>query len=121
MLAALVAGERNPKALAQLARRTMRKKITVLEEAFTGYFTGHHAFLLAQMLGRVDAITADIAALDARIEEQIAPFAAAVSRLDEVPGINLAAAHAIIARSGWTWPASPPPGTWCRGRNTHPG
>jgi transposase len=100
MLAALVAGERNPKALAQLARRSMRKKITVLEEAFTGYFTGHHAFLLAQMLGRVDAITADITALDARIEEQIAPFAAAVSRLDEVPGINLAAAHAIIAEIG---------------------
>jgi transposase len=100
MLAALVAGERNPKALAQLARHTMRKKITVLEEAFTGYFTGHHAFLLAQMLGRVDAITADIAALDVRIEEQIAPFAAAVSRLDEVPGINLAAAHAIIAEIG---------------------
>jgi transposase len=100
MLAALVAGERNPKVLAQLARHTMRKKISVLEEAFTGYFTGHHAFLLAQMLGRVDAITADIAALDARIEEQIAPFAAAVSRLDEVPGISLAAAHAIIAEIG---------------------
>jgi transposase len=40
MLAALVAGERNPKVLAQLARRSMRAKITVLEEAFTGHFTG---------------------------------------------------------------------------------
>jgi Transposase IS116/IS110/IS902 family len=100
MLAALVAGERNPKVLAQLARRSMRKKISVLEEAFTGYFTGHHAFLLAQMLGRVDAITADIAALDARIEEQIVPFAAAVRQLDEVTGISLAAAHAIIAEIG---------------------
>jgi transposase len=100
MLAALVAGERSPKVLAQLARRSMRKKITVLEEAFTGHFTGHHAFLLTQMLGRVDAITADITALDTRIEEQIAPFAAAVANLDEVPGINLAAAHAIIAEIG---------------------
>jgi transposase len=100
MLAALAAGERSPKVLAQLARRSMRKKITVLEEAFTGYFTGHHAFLLAQMPGRADAITAGIAALDARIEEQIAPFAAAGSRLDEVPGISLAAAHAIIAEIG---------------------
>jgi transposase len=62
MLAALVAGQRNPKVLAQLARRTMRKKITALEEAFTGHFTGHHAFLLARMLNRVDAITTDIAA-----------------------------------------------------------
>jgi len=100
MLAALVAGERNPKVLAQLARRTMRKKITVLEEAFTGYFTGHHAFLLGVMLARVDAITGDIAALDTRIEEQIAPFAAAVAKLDEVTGISLAAAHAIIAEIG---------------------
>ena len=73
MLAALVAGERNPKVLAQLARRTMRRKITVLEEAFTGYFTDHHAFLLARMLARVDAITADIAALDTRIEARDRP------------------------------------------------
>jgi transposase len=100
MLAALVAGERDPKALAQLARRSMRKKITVLEEAFTGHFTGHHAFLLGKMLARVDAITSDIADLDARIEEQIVPFAAAVAKLDEVPGISLAAAHAILAEIG---------------------
>ena len=52
MLAALVAGERNPKALAQLARRSMRAKITVLEEAFTGHFTDHHAFLLGTMEAR---------------------------------------------------------------------
>ena len=45
------------------------------------------------MLARVDAITADIAALDARIEAEIAPFAAAAGRLDEVPEINLAAAR----------------------------
>jgi transposase len=100
MLAALVAGERNPKVLAQLARRTMRKKITVLEEAFTGYFTSHHAFLLGKMLARVDAISAGIAALGARIEAEITPFTAAVSRLDEIPGINLAAACAIIAGIG---------------------
>jgi transposase len=100
MLAALAAGERSPKVLAQLARRSMRKKITVLEEAFTGHFTGHHAFLLGKMLARVDAITSGIADLDARIEEQIVPFAAAVAKLDEVPGISLAAAHAILAEIG---------------------
>ena len=79
MMAALVAGERDPKVLAQLARHTMRRKITVLEEAFTGYFTGHHAFLLGRMLSRVDAISAGIAALDARIEEMVSPFADAVA------------------------------------------
>jgi transposase len=39
-------------------------------------------------------------AAGARIEEQIAPFAAAVRQLDEVTGISLAAAHAIIAEIG---------------------
>ena len=100
MMAALVAGERDPKVLAQLARHTMRRKITVLEEAFTGYFTGHHAFLLGRMLSRVDAISAGIAALDARIEEMVSPFADAVARLDEIPGISLTAAHVIIAEAG---------------------
>ncbi len=75
MLAALATGERDPKVLAQLARASMRRKIPRLEEAFTGYFTDHHAFLLSTMLARVDAVTADIARVDAKIEELIAPFA----------------------------------------------
>jgi transposase len=100
MMAALIAGQRNPKALAQLARRTLRRKISRLEEAFTGYFTDHHAFLLRRMLARVDAISGDIADLDIRIEATIAPFADAVAKLDEIPGINRAAAHAILAETG---------------------
>jgi transposase len=70
MLAALTGGQRDPKALARLARGVMRAKITALQEAFTG----HHAFLLAKMLARVDAIDADIAALDERIEGDDHPF-----------------------------------------------
>jgi transposase len=100
MLGALIAGERDPKVLAQMARGTMRGKITMLEEAFTGFFTDHHAFLLRAMVARVDGIDADIAAMDARIEEEIAPFASAVARLDEIPGINPVAAHVIIAEVG---------------------
>ncbi|MDQ6754594.1 MAG: IS110 family transposase [Actinomycetota bacterium] len=117
MMAALVAGERNPKALAQLARRTLRKKITLLEEAFTGHFTEHHAFLLARMLARVDAISSDIAALDTRIEEQIAPLADVVARLDEIPGISLTAAHAILAEIGTDMTRFPTAGhlvSWAR-------
>jgi transposase len=97
MLAALIAGERDPKVLAQMARAAMRGKITALQEAFTGYFTDHHAFLLAKMLARVDAIDADLAALDASIEQLAAPFAAAVKRLTEIPGISFTAACAIVA------------------------
>jgi len=100
MLAAMIGGQRDPKVLAQLARGVMRGKITALQEALTGFFTGHHAFLLAKMLARVDAIDADIAALDERIAKMIAPHAAAARRLAEIPGISDTAACAILAETG---------------------
>jgi transposase len=80
MMAALIAGQRDPKILAQMARSRLRTKITQLEEAFVGRFSDHHGFLLAKMLARVDAITADIADVDARIEQQIGPFVEAGRR-----------------------------------------
>ena len=40
------------------------------------------------MLARIDAIDADIADVEDRIEDQIAPFADAVARLDEIPGVG---------------------------------
>ncbi|MEU1274010.1 IS110 family transposase [Streptomyces sp. NPDC005799] len=100
MLAALIAGERDPKVLAQYARRRLRAKLAALEEAFTGHFTDHHAFLLSKMLGRIDAIDADIAALDARIGAEVAPYAEAITRLSGIPGINPVAARVIIAEIG---------------------
>jgi hypothetical protein len=86
--------------LAQTARTSLRRKISALEEAFTGHFTEHHAFLLAKMLSRIDALDADIAELDGRIEVIVAPFASAVERLDEIPGIGPVAAAVIIAEVG---------------------
>lgn len=100
MMAALLAGERDPRALAQLARARMRRKIPLLEQAFVGRFTDHHAFLLATMLARVDETSADIAAVETRIEELVAPFALAVEKLDEITGVGVTAAHAMIAEIG---------------------
>jgi transposase len=100
MLAALIAGERDPKVLAQLARGRMRAKRSLLEEAFTGHFSDHHGFLLAKMLARVDALDADIAELDGKLEELIAPFAHAVERLDEICGVGRVAAQLILAEVG---------------------
>jgi len=100
MLQALLAGERDPERLAQLARARMRAKLSLLAEAFTGFFTDHHGFLLARMLDRIDGLSADIAALDSRIEALIGPFAQAVDRLDEIPGVGQTAAHLLIAEIG---------------------
>jgi transposase len=105
MMAALIAGERDPKVLAQMARARLRAKLADLQEAFYGSrFNDHHAFLLAKMLARVDAIDADLADLDARIEQEIAQqdlaWAAAVARLDAIPGVGTAIAQVIIAEVG---------------------
>ena len=117
MMAALIAGQRDPKVLAQLARSRMRTKITLLEEAFTGHFTDHHAFLLTRMLGRIDAINTDIAAIEERINEVIAPFTQAVARLDDIPGVGPVAAAVIIAEVGVDMSRFPTPGhlvSWAR-------
>ena len=62
MMAALIAGERDPGVLAQLARTRMRTRIAALRGGVHRALHDHHAFLLATMLARVDAIDADIAA-----------------------------------------------------------
>jgi transposase len=120
-LAALAAGRRSPGVLAQPARRSTRPKITGPAEARAGSLTAHHAFGPGTMLTRAEAITGEIAALDARIEAGIAPFAAAVRTLDEVPGINPAAAHAIIAETGLDMARFPTAGHLVPGAGYAPG
>ncbi|MFC0526096.1 transposase, partial [Phytohabitans kaempferiae] len=105
-----IAGERDPKTLAQLARTRMRTKLPQLQEAFVGRFSEHHAFLLARMLAQIDTINADITTIEQRIAELVAPFAAAVTRLDEIPGVATTAAHAILAEIGVDMTRFPTPG-----------
>jgi transposase len=113
MLAALIDGQRDPKVLAQFARGRMRAKLTVLEEAFTGRFNDHHAFLLSKMLARIDQISADIAELEVAIESQIAPFSQQAAHLDEVPGVGLTTANMIIAEVGLDMSRFPTPAHLC--------
>ena len=114
MMDAMIAGERDPKKLADMARSRMRPKISLLEEAFAGLRVGtfgeHHRFLLARMLARIDQTSVDLADLDTQIEEHLAPFADAVARLDEIPGIGPTAAAVIIAEIGPDMTRFPTPG-----------
>ncbi len=114
MMEAMIAGERDPRVLADMARARMRSKIKLLEEAFAGLEVGtfdeQHRFRLSMMLSRIDRDDADIAALDAQIEVLMAPFADAVARLDEIPGIGPTAAAVIIAEIGVDMSRFPTPG-----------
>lgn len=100
MLTALIAGQRDPAVLADMARGRMRVKRPQLVEALTGRFTDHHGYLLSKMLARIDAIDADITDLDTQIGTQLSPFAQQVATLIEIPGVKSTTAAVIIAEIG---------------------
>lgn len=74
MLDALIAGERDPEVLAELAKGRLQAKIPQLREALRGRFGAHHALIIGLAMDHVRQMEAAIARLDARIDEVIAPF-----------------------------------------------
>ena len=124
MIEALIAGERDPRRLADLARGKMTAKRAALIEALTGRFDAHHAELARMLLDQIDALTGQIDTLTTRIETLIEAIPAAqgvdpdgatgphagtgpdavvlpaVARLDDIPGIGPRAAQIILAEIG---------------------
>jgi transposase len=100
ILAALVAGQRDPATLAELSVRQLRVKIPALTQALAGRFNDHHAFLVDLHLQLIDQHTTAINTLTARIEEAMAPFRAARELICTIPGIGVPTADVIIAETG---------------------
>jgi transposase len=101
MLEAIAAGERNPTALAQLARGTMRAKITRLEEALDcAFVTEEHAAVLTMMLATIDYYTARIEELTGKIDALCQPYLHQIAQLDAVPGTGVITAQDVIAEIG---------------------
>ena len=86
------------------ARGKLRAKQAELEQALTGHFRAPHRFLLAELLAHLDFLDAQIATLEAHIEEVLAglpaPFEEAAQRLDTIPGIDRQLAVLIVAEVG---------------------
>ncbi|HEU4897627.1 MAG TPA: IS110 family transposase [Actinomycetota bacterium] len=100
MLEALVAGERDPGVLAELAKGRLRSKLLQLRQALRGRFGAHHALLVRLALAHLEQLEASIAELDTHIDHVLAPFAAARDRLDTITGVGKRAAECIIAEIG---------------------
>jgi len=100
MLEALIAGERDPAVLAELARRRLRAKIPALTEALTGRFGEHHAFLARVHLDLIDRHSTAIEAITARVETVIAPFQGFREMVATIPGVATLTADVIIAETG---------------------
>jgi len=100
MLEALIAGQRDPGVLADLAKRRLRPKIPELTQALQGRFEEHHAFMARVHLDLIDQHTAAIEALTARIEQVIEPFRGFRDLICTIPGISTLTADVIVAEIG---------------------
>ena len=102
MLKALLAGERDPVKLADLAEGVLRKKIPQLQEALRGHLTEHHCFLLRRLLEHLRYLEAEIDTFSQRIESCLRPFVSPpqMERLDRIPGVNRRTVENLVAEIG---------------------
>jgi transposase len=127
MLRALVAGTTDPVVLADLARGRLRKKLPALRQALVGRFRAHHAFLVEQILAKIDFLDETLDRLTAEIDRRVAPFEPMLAALDTIPGINRIGAVSILAETGGDMSAFPSAahlcswGAMCPGHNESAG
>jgi len=121
MLEALIAGQRDPAVLADLAKRRLRSKIPELTEALTGRFSDHHAFLAQLHLNLIDQHSRAVGDLTARIEKVMEPFRGARDLIITIPGISVLVADVIIAETGADMTRFPSSGHLASWAGTCPG
>jgi transposase len=100
MLAAFIAGARDPHGRATVARGRWRRTLAALELALQGQFTAHHARLMALALEGVDLMNRQLAELEQQIRERIAPRYPQLEQLISLPGGEATAARMLLAESG---------------------
>jgi len=102
MLAAIIAGQDDPAALAQLARARMRNKIADLERALTGHVKDSHRLLLKLHLEHIDDLNTKVVALEEALTNLLPPFDpdGLLTRLQSIPGVGPKVAQVIVAEIG---------------------
>jgi len=100
MLDALVSGQVEPAALAELAKGRLRSKRPELEAALTGRFGRHHALIVGEILAKLDYLDEIIGRLSQEVDQAISPFAPQVQLLDTIPGVDQRMAEALVAEIG---------------------
>jgi transposase len=100
MLQALIAGETDTGAMAELAKGRLREKREQLGQALEGRVQAHHRFVLTELLGQINSLEDTLARFNEQIEAYRAPFAEAVELLDTIPGVGQETAEVIVAEMG---------------------
>jgi transposase len=113
MLRALVEGTTDPAILADLARGKLRKKLPLLQRALQGRFRPHHAFLIEQIVAKIDFLDETLDRLTTEIDGRVGPFALLLAHLDTIPGIDRIGAVGILAETGGDMSRFPSAGHLC--------
>jgi len=100
MLEALVEGETDATRMAELAKGRLRKKIPQLQQALTGVLSETQRWMLGEQLHQIRQLDQAIARLDGKIEALLRPFAKAIERLSEIPGVSRRVAEVLLAEIG---------------------
>jgi transposase len=100
MLAALVAGQTDAGAMAQLAQGRLRDKLPQLGRALAGCIGPHQRFLLARQLAHIDFLDAAITEVSAEIAARLCPREDELERLATIPGVGRRTAELLLAEIG---------------------
>jgi transposase len=100
MVDALLQGTTDPAVLADLARGRLRSKLPALQQALRGHFRPQHAFLVTQILAKIDFLEEALATLTEEIDRQLRPFEAAVTHLMTIPGLARRNAVSVFVETG---------------------
>ena len=100
MLAALAAGEEDPRVLASLALGRLREKTGELERALRGLIGHHQRFMLTAQLRHLDFLVQEIERLNQEVARRVHPFEETVAAVDTIPGVGRRTAEVVVAEVG---------------------
>lgn len=121
MVEALIAGQRDPAALADLAKGKLRPKIPQLTEALEGHFGAHHAVAAERIFGHLDYLDVSIKTLTEQIDLRMEPYASVRALLTPIPGFDRLTIDTVIAETGADMARFPSAGHLARWSGVCPG
>jgi transposase len=117
MLEALIQGEQDPAALAELAQGRMKAKKAALVEALEGSIGAHQRFMLRAHLDLIDSYDGQLERLNEEVEKRMRPFEVPVSKIDEIHGLGRQTAQELIGEIGTDmsqWPSERHISSWAK-------
>lgn len=100
MLDAMLGGEQDPEVLADLARASLRGKLSELRLALEGRVERHHLLLIERILAHIDFIEESVQRVQEEVDRCLIPMREAVELLQTIPGVGEVAAATIVAEIG---------------------